>query len=323
MPSLQLPRFLVGLVLGSLLLAVSCSQPERPIRIGVLVWPPYELFFLAREQVDSFPDEAIELVEYRSPIDVSRAYENGALDAVLTTADFALRIAGRHPDSRIALVLDYSNGADVILARPEIDGVEGLAGRRVGLELSSLGLYLLQRGLGLAAMTLADVELVSVDYPELPGAYHEGRVDAVVIFEPARSRLLEAGARQIFDSSEIPGEIVDVMVVRSAVLESRTAELRSLVDSWFEARDLLNRQPQRAASVMSARQDLSPDELLAALSLVVIPSRAANRQLLGEENSELDAALQRLASTMRDLQLLRTPSDPGQILDDRLVREAE
>ena len=298
-----------------------CHPPQPPIRVGVLVWPPYELLFLARSQ-GHFSDQTIELVEYRSPIDVARGYETGGLDAILLTADFALRIAERNVDSRLVLVVDYSNGADVIVARPGIETVEDLRGRPVGVELSSLGLYLLQRALALSGMTLDDVDVVSIDYPELAVAYEAGRIDAAVVYDPQRSRLLEQGARQIFDSSQIPGEIVDVLLVREHLLETRTQDLRRLVDAWFRALDSLHSDPQQVASIMISRLELNEQELLESLTQVVIPDRQTNLELLSGSDPSLSAGLQQLGETMQSLGLLRSPPALDVLLDDRLVTEA-
>lgn len=323
------PRLLAGHLLPwalALALAVSggCTEPPRPpLRLGTLVWPPYELFFVARER-GLFPPGAVDLVELRSPIDEARAFENGGLDAALLTADFALRIAERNDGCRIALVVDVSNGGDAVLARPGIERLDQLEGHTVGVEVSSLGLYVLRRAFDTEGLDLLDrgaVEIVPIDYPELAQAYRDGRVDAVVVFEPERSELIAEGANQLFDSSRIPGEIVDVLLVRDRLLDTRPGDVRALADGWFEARELLQRTPERALPIMAAREGVSEDAMRRSLSGMEIPDRAANRRLLGGGSSDLGATLERLAETMSRLRLLDPAYDPTPLLDDRLVRE--
>ena len=326
-----------GLVAGRLLpwalalaLAVSggCTEPPTPpLRLGTLVWPPYELFFVARER-GLLPPGAIDLVELRSPIDEARAFESGSLDAVLLTADFALRIAERTDGCRIVLVVDVSNGGDAVLARPGIERLDQLAGHTVGVEVSSLGLYVLRRAFDTEGLDLLDrepdrggVEIVPIDYPELAQAYRDGRVDAVVVFEPERSELLADGANELFDSSRIPGEIVDVLLVRDRLLETRPGDVRALADGWFGARELLERTPERALPIMAAREGVSEATMRRSLTGMEIPDRAANRRLLDGGRSGLAATLERLAETMSRLRLLDPAFDPTPLLDDRLVRE--
>jgi len=322
--ALLVSPIVLGLIsLGALAVALAdgCSgSPAPPLRVGTLVWPAYELFFVAQDRGLFAPGTA-DLVEFRSPIDEARAFENGGLDAVLVTADFALRIGERTGGCKIALVVDVSNGGDAVLARPGIDRLDQLAGRTVGVEVSSLGLYVLRRAFEVEGLDLDDVEIMPIDYPELADAYRDGRVDAVVVFEPERTELLAEGANQLFDSSRIPGEIVDVLLVRDALFDARRDDLRALVDGWFGARELLEKEPERALPVMAAREGISESAMRRALGGLRIPDRRANRRLLEGGHSELGRTLDRLAETMARLDLLDPSYDPAPLLDDRLVRE--
>ena len=319
----RVPLALALALTGALMaagLAGGCAEPPTPpLRLGTLVWPPYELFFVARDRGLIAP-ETVDLVEFRSPIDEARAFENGGLDAALLSGDFALRIADRTGGCKIVLVIDVSNGGDAVLARPGIERLDQLAGHTVGVEMSSLGLYLLHRAFEVEGLDLDDVEIVPVDYPELAGAYRDGRVDAVVVFEPERTELLAEGATQVFDSSRIPGEIVDVLLVRDDLLETRRGDLQALVDGWFGARELLEEQPERALPIMAAREGISKGAMHRSLSGVTIPDRQDNRHLLGGGGTELGRTLHRLAETMARLRLLDPSYDPAPLLDDRLVR---
>ncbi len=310
---------LLGLVAGLIAAGGCVPSVHRPLRVGTLVWPPYELFFVAREK-GLIPPDVAELVEFRSPIDEVRAFENGGLDAILVTADFALRIAERTPRCRIVMVVDISNGGDAVLAHPEIASLDRLAGHTVGVEVSSLGLYLLRRAFETEKVDPKDVQIVSVDYPELVSAYESGRVDAVVVFEPDRSRLLAEGAVQLFDSSRIPGEIVDVMVVQEGLVETRGEDLRTLADGFFGARDLLERDPDAVLPIMAARERVDLETMRTSIAGVTIPDRSTNLRLLGGEDPGLGGTLKRLAATMERLDLLGRQVDPRPLLDDRVVR---
>ena len=98
-----------------------------------------------------------------------------------------------------------------MLARPELKELKDIKGRRVGVESGALGAYVLARALQIAGLNRTDISVVSIPVPEQEQAFQGRRVDAVVTMEPNRTRLLAQGARQLFDSSQIPGEIVDVL----------------------------------------------------------------------------------------------------------------
>ena len=163
------------------------------------------------------------LVEYPSATGVLRAFRNKALEAAALTLDEALMLLEASLPVRVVTVLDISHGGDVILAHPEIETFGDLRGRRVGVEGGALGAYVLSRALQVHALTPADITIVQMDASEHEHGFADGAVDAVVTFEPMRTRLRAQGARQIFSSVEIPGEIVDVLVVHESVLKERGA----------------------------------------------------------------------------------------------------
>ena len=67
-------------------------------------------------------------------------------------------------------------------------------------------------------MSPKDIKIVFLGVSEHERAFKNGKVDAVVTFGSARTKLLAAGAKQLFDSSQIPGEIVDVLIVSEDVI---------------------------------------------------------------------------------------------------------
>jgi NitT/TauT family transport system substrate-binding protein len=71
--------------------------------------------------------------------------------------------------------------------------------------------------------------------PSSKPRWRKDLVDAVVTYEPVRTKLKNAGARQIFDSTAHPGEIVDVLVVRTSYLTASPDNARLLVEAFYRA----------------------------------------------------------------------------------------
>jgi len=205
--------------LAALALVGCGGEPAPPLPIGTLVWPGYEPLYLARD-LGYFEDRSVRLVEYPSNTEVIRAFRNRAIDGAALTLDEALRVAQGGFGLRVVLVMDISHGGDVILGRPEMHTVRDLAGRRVAVDTGTVAAYVLARALALNGLTFSDVKVVHVDYSEHAAAFRAGRVDAIVNAEPLRSELLASGASLLFDSIAIPGEIVDILAIRSDYLEA-------------------------------------------------------------------------------------------------------
>jgi NitT/TauT family transport system substrate-binding protein len=307
------------LVLTSTLLG--CAAPVEPLRVGANIWPGYEPFFLARHQ-GYFDDTEIHLISFSSAVEVVRAYRNGLIDVAAVTGDEALAICETQPDQRVVLVCDFSNGADVLLAKPEFESIESLRGKRIGVETGALGAYVLAEALEKGGLRPEDVEVVPTPLLSHVSAFSAGKIDAVITFEPQRSTLMNAGARKIFDSSEIPYQIVDLLLTRRALAPEKQQQLALLVRGWFRALAYMQAQPDVAAAIMAVREDCPPEQFLASLKLIEFPSREDNLRLLGDSQDSLQANLQELAEEMLAHKFVSKPIPlPG--LDTTFVEISE
>jgi len=253
------------------LLGISgCSpEPSAALRVGLNAWPGYEFLYLAQEK-DFYRAEGltVRLVEFNSLADARRAYERGQINVLGTTAIEVLQIRDNSPRApQIVQVMDYSNGADVILARPGITNIAGLRGARVGLELASLGVYVLARGLEQCGLNLADVTLVSVDQLAMADVFRKGELDAIVTYPPVSTMLLrDTQASTVFSSTQIPGEVVDVIAVEAEMVTRRAGDVAKLLRAYRRAVAYARQHPADAYRIMAAREGITPDEFCAILT---------------------------------------------------------
>jgi NitT/TauT family transport system substrate-binding protein len=287
-------------------LSACAEPPAAPLRLGTNVWPGYEPLYLARE-LGYLDPRSVKLVEYLSTSEVLRAFRNGTLEAAALTLDEVLLLAQDDILIRIILVNDISAGADAILARPGIASIEELAGRRIGVENTAVGAYFLSRALEKHGVALKDVTTLPLEVHEQETAFQEARVDAVVSFEPVRTRLLAAGAKELFSSRELPDEIIDVIAVRDDYLVTHPKQAKQLVGAWFKALDYLASNPTDAAARMSQRLRLNGAQVLASYSGLKLADRTANVRLLGGTVPPVLAAARRLEAMLRAQRLLRAP----------------
>jgi len=315
-----LARLLLAVL--AVLAGAGCTRaPEVPLRVGTHVWPGFEPLYLARQQ-GYYPSGSVRLVEYSSGSDAIQAFRAGAIDAEALTLDEALLLAETTPDLSVVLVLDVSNGGDVILAQPARSSLRDLKGRRVGLEAGALGAYVLTRALQTVDLTPKDVVVVSLDSFEHERAFKEGRVDAVVTYEPTRTRLLAAGARTLFDSSQIPGEIVDVLVVRRSFAAKHGERVDELVRGWFRALDFIRADSRQAASLMARREQLGADEFQKSLEGLRFYGIEENRSMLAGPAPAIIPTARQLSRVMIDNQLLKRAPEARELIDGRFVERA-
>lgn len=309
-------------ILAGLALCLSgggCSRLEpAPLRVANPIWPGYEPFYVA-ERMGYLDEKQVRLVEYNSTAEIVRAFGNGTIEAGLVTLDVALLLAEDFPDIRLVLVTDFSNGGDVIMARPEFASIKDLKGHRVGAEKSAVGTYMLMRALQLAEMKTEDLEIVPLEFPEHEAAFRDGSVEAVVTYEPIRTKLRDLGARQIFDSSQIPKEIVDVLVVRAAYLQAHPDTVKHLVAAYYRARAYLAEKPLEAAKIAAVRGKVSPEEFLSSLDRLLLPDAQESRRVLTGQPPELLKTAEALAAVMREKGMLRPGVDPKALFDEQAL----
>jgi NitT/TauT family transport system substrate-binding protein len=310
-----LRRILLVVASGMLLvvLAGCMREPEPALRIGTNVWIGSEPLYLARE-LGRFDPAAVQLVEYPSASEVLRAYRNEAIDGMVISLDELFGLAADGFQPKIVLVVDVSNGADVIVGRAGMRTMRDLKGKSVAVESSALGAFVLSRALAVNGMQADDVNVVHVESNEQPGAFEKGQVDGAVTFDPYRAQFLRAGAATLFDSRQIPGEIVDILAVRASVVERRPNAVQALLAGWFGAIDYMAGAPDDAARRMGIRQQTSGAQFLEAQRGLHVPSRDENLRMLGGPAPELAVTGRRLMTLMVDAKLLRSGVDIERLL---------
>jgi NitT/TauT family transport system substrate-binding protein len=290
---------------------VGCMQePAKPLHIATNVWPGYEPLYLARS-LGYLSETSVRLHEMSNSSDVIKAFRNREIDVAALTLDETLLLLQDGIDARIFLVMDISNGADVVMARPGIGDIKGLKGKRVGVESFATGAYMLSRALDKGGLDLRDILVVPVSLEAHEEAYLSGKVDAVVTFEPVRTRLLAKGAHIIFDSGKIPNEIFDVLVVRSDTCSSNSKELHHLEDGWYKALAYLKANPTDAWRRMAKLEGVSETQFQDSLKGLIIPDKSENQRLL---SGAILPPARRLADVLLQAKLLQKPVDPATLI---------
>lgn len=298
------------LILCCALVATGCSQNGEPtLRIGTGVWPGYEPLYLAR-QLGYLHSDRIRLIEYTSTSQVLKAYRNGLIDGAAVTLDEAISLQAAGEDVRVVLVMDVSDGADALVARAGIQRLEDLEGRRIGVEHSALGAYLISRIIEKADLDKNRLQIVPLEVNRHQRAFLDGEVDAVVTFEPVRSHLLDAGGQMLFDSSQIPGEIVDVLIVRADRLAQFDGQLDYLQSAWFKMIEQITKSPQMHLPDLNRRLRLEEKDASAAFSAIRFPDRIDNQRMLSVEGKKNLLQLSRqMAKLMYEHRLIEIQVD--------------
>jgi NitT/TauT family transport system substrate-binding protein len=261
-------KHFAGLV-GGLLLAVSSVMPTwagEPLKIGYSDWPGWVAWQVAIEKgwfKEAGVDVRFDWFDYAASMD---AYSAGKLDAVAVTNGDALVTGSAGAKSVMILINDYSNGNDMIVAKPGISSLKDLKGKKIGVEMGLVDHLLLLNGLKKAGMTESDVTLVNSPTNETPQVLASGDVDAIGAWQPSSGTALKQvpGSKTVYSSADEPGLIYDVLTVNPASLSAHRAEWMKVMKVWYRVVDYIYdpKTQADAVKIMSARVGLKPAEYL-------------------------------------------------------------
>jgi NitT/TauT family transport system substrate-binding protein len=144
-------------------------------------------------------------------------------------------------DSTAIIMGDYSNGNDAVLVRNGLT-FDKLSGPPVMLVQKTVSEYLLERGMVLNGQQaqLSKLRLINTsDSDIVPAFMNNASNQAAVTWKPLVSQILaDKSVHSIFDSSKIPGEILDLLVVRTEVLNrpdgSGVKFAKAITGAWYE-----------------------------------------------------------------------------------------
>lgn len=317
---MQVIRWMTGLLL--LMLLLGCVQePSRALKVATTLWPGYEPLYLART-INAY-QRNIDVIQLASSAEVIRALRNGSVDVAATTLDEVLQLKAQGEDLVVLLVLNFSSGADAVLARPPIKSLSEIQGMRIGVENSGVGAVMLSAVLQHAQLQRADIQRINVPVFQHVKAYQDNRIDVLVTHEPFATQLRAAGANLLFDSSAAPDLIMDVLIVRSNVFEKRKDELRDLVRGYYRAREFMSSRPLDANDRISRRLRVPVQDMQRMWSGLRLPSLQDNIQWLDGSPSPFDKNVVRLERLMRSENLLAQHTEGRLRVHPGLLKQVE
>ena len=209
------------------------------IYVGWMPWGYLETSGIMDKWADKYGID-VEIVQINDYIESINQYTAGAFDGCSMTNMDALSIpAGGGVDTTALIVGDYSNGNDGIVLK-DGDSVADLEGQNVNLVELSVSHYLLARALDGAGLSERDLTVVNTSDADMIAAYATDDVTSVVTWNPLLSEIAATpGSTQVFDSSNIPGEIIDIMMVNTETLAANPDFGKALVGAWYEVMELM------------------------------------------------------------------------------------
>ena len=299
------------------------KKEENELKIAISPWPGYEALVFAMEK-GFYDDLNVRIIRFATPSESFRALRDNVVDVAAFTADEVLRYAQMKNQPKIFMILDISNGGDAIVARPEIKSLDDLKGKRVSVEPSALGDYVIHRAMDFTNdLTVNDFKISSDEIGKQVELYKAGQIDAFVTYEPFRSQLIKSGAHVIFDSTQIPNEIVDVLVTENETLNNSSEALKKVINGWYKTIEYIKKNKKESMIKMASYEHISADEFEKSYDMLIIPSKVETKEMLNLQNSSFKNSFYKLSELMYKKGSIETHINAVSLLDARLLEENE
>jgi len=268
-----LPRSLTKLFSITLAALIFCSltpsalaDDKKTFRMawsiyaGWMPWPYAQQAGIIKKWADKYGiNIELQQVDY---IESINQYTAGQFDACLMTNMDALTIpAAGGVDTTILIIGDYSNGNDGLTLKGK-SNLADIKGQKVNLVELSVSHYFLARALESVGLKERDVKVVNTSDADIVAAWKTPSVTAAASWNPQLAEISQQpDTHLVFDSSKIPGEILDATAIKTEVLKAHPEFAKALVGAWFETLTVMSGNGKEAVAAKEAMAKLSGTDL--------------------------------------------------------------
>ncbi|MFE8046326.1 putative urea ABC transporter substrate-binding protein [Brenneria goodwinii] len=181
-------------------------------------------------------DIDIKVTQLNDYVESINQYTAGQFDGCsMTNMDALTMPAAGGVDTTALIAGSFSDGNDGIVVKGKDKTLSDLKGLNINLPELSVSHYLLVRGLEKAGLAERDVKVVNTSDADIVAAFNTRSVQAAGAWNPQLSEIKATpDTTEVFSSSQIPGEIIDLMVVNTQTLKDNPALGKALTGAWFE-----------------------------------------------------------------------------------------
>jgi NitT/TauT family transport system substrate-binding protein len=284
-------RSLAALVVAA---SLACSAlSAAPLKIAYSDWPGWVAWEVAIQKgwlKDAGVDAEFLWFEYGPSME---AFTAGKDDAVMVTTGDALVTGANGAKNVIVMLTDYSNGNDMVIAKPGIKSLKDLKGKKIGLEVGFVEHLMLLNGLKKAGLTEADVEIVNTPTNQTPQVLASGQVDAIAAWQPNAGQALGAlaGSKAIYTSADEPGLIYDTITVSPQSLAQNREAWVKLVSVWDKILAYITDPATKddALKIMAARTGSTPADYAAFIGGTHFLSLTDSAKIIASKTTGFDS----------------------------------
>jgi NitT/TauT family transport system substrate-binding protein len=275
-----------SLIIAAMLALWLPAAHAQKVVLGMSGWTGFQPLKLA-ELAGIFKNNGVDIeIRFIPPVQRSAALASGALNAAATTVDqHIVWTSAGIPTVQVALI-DKSSGGDGLAVRNNINSIKELKGKSINVDgPGTVQHFMLSYILEKNGMSIQDVIRVTLAAQPAAQAFVAGQSDAAVTYEPYLStvRAKPDAGKILVTSVEYP-VVVDVLVFKKDFIEKEPKIVKATVDSFFEALDMIKREPVKSYELMGSTVKQPGEAFAKSASYITWTDRAANKAYYANEH---------------------------------------
>jgi NitT/TauT family transport system substrate-binding protein len=313
-------KLAIALVAG-LAVATGTFAQETKVGVGLSGWTGFAPLTLAKE-AGIFKKNGLDVSLRKIPQkDRHLAIASGDIQCAATTVETWIVWNANGVATTQIFQLDKSYGADGMVVKPSIQKIADLKGKTVAASAPGTAPYFtLAWMLRKNGLSTKDVKVVNLEPQAAANAMIAGNtdIDAAMTYEPylGAVRAKPEAGKIIATTLDYP-MIMDTFGCTPKFLADNPKAAKALADSYFEAVDMIKRDPKRSFEIMGADVKQSGEQFEASQKYLRWQDRAANKTFFAGEHAQFS---KEAAELLMEAGIIKQLPDMGRLADTRFIQ---
>jgi NitT/TauT family transport system substrate-binding protein len=304
----------------ALAIATSANAQDTPVAIGISGWTGFAPLTLAKE-AGIFRKNGLDVAVKKIPQkDRHLAIASGDIQCAATTVETWVVWNANGVATKQIFQMDKSYGADGMAVRDDIRKIADLKGRKVAASSPGTAPYFtLAWMLKKNGLSVKDVSVVNLEPQAAANAFVTGQdISAAMTYEPYLSsvRANPSAGKIIATTLDYP-MVMDTFGCTPKFLADNPKAGQALADSYFEAVEMIRRDPKKSFEIMGADVKQSAEQFEGSQKYLRWQDKAANQKFFAGEHQ---AFSKEAADLLLEIGIIKSIPDIATIVDTRFIK---
>ncbi|MFT4100955.1 MAG: ABC transporter substrate-binding protein [Burkholderiaceae bacterium] len=306
---------------AGLSIAAGAQAQETKVGVGVSGWTGFAPLTLAKE-AGIFKKNGLDVTLRKIPQkDRHLALASGDIQCAATTIETWIVWNANGVAGTQIFQMDKSYGADGMVVRNGIGKIADLKGKTVAASAPGTSPYfVLAYMLKKNGLSPSDVKIVNLEPQAAANAFVAGAgdLDAAMTYEPYLSVVRGApNAGKIIATTLDYPAVLDSFGCAPKFLKDNPKAAKALADSYFEALDMIAKDPQKSYGIMGADVKQSAEAFEKSQSMLRWSDRAANVAFF---NGEIQKFSKEAADLLLEIGIIKKIPDLDALVDTQFLK---